>query len=457
MNDDDTAIEAYNKGKSTLVGIESSAMGIKGLIDYQFGEIAKKNNEHDNVVELINSSVDSLKQDGKYNRAIGYLFDLVNYITVNKLQDSPKAYTDQIDQLTKKYVKDKNDKKRYSADLSMVKGKFHKISNRNDAAKEFENAAKEFSSLKMYKEHAESLVEWAELVRNSSIKKTEKILKVAIESAKKGESERVKGLALVSQAKVKRILNELDEAQSLEKEGFEALDNSEDKEEAGTYYAEMSRIIAMTSSNDNQLTAAIEYATKASKLFDEIDHKYGKTVALFMQGVNRLAKGYIKEGLSMIKLTTINLTRLKRTEQVEYLNTHASHLVNVLTSDSENGDILSILEKQAETLHPLETGSLYHLASIIKFHTNKNEGVNLINQSVKILEKFVKKNADYRLFYDIAKQRADKFNQEGGSVASSTASPTTETSVSTEAPTTETTPAAQPKFKKKGGPSLSKE
>ncbi|OLS21157.1 MAG: hypothetical protein HeimC2_34550 [Candidatus Heimdallarchaeota archaeon LC_2] len=457
LDDVDAAVEAYNKSKSTLVGIESSAMGIKGLLDYQFGEIAKKYREHDNVVQLINSSVSNLKEGGFYNTAITYLFDLVNYITINKLQENPLTYADQIDQLTKKSIKDKNDKKKYSAELSMLKGNFFRTSNRNDAAKEFENAAKEFSSLKLYKNHAESLVQWAELVRNGSLKKSEKILKIAIESAKKGNSDREIGFALLSLAKVKRILNELDEAKSLEKEGFDTLNKSGCNEECGTYYIEISRIIALTSTNDNELSIAIEYATKASKLFDEIEHKYGKTVSLFMQGLSRIAKGYVQEGLSMIKLTTINLNRLKKNDQVEYLNTHASHLVNALTSDTENEDFNTILEKHSENLHPLEKGSLFHLASIIKFHQDANEGIHLINNSLNLLEKYVKKNKDYQIYYDIAKERAEKLSQEAVGVSSNSIEATSGSfSMQTPSEGISKQEIAQPKFKKRGGPNLGK-
>jgi tetratricopeptide (TPR) repeat protein len=449
------AIDAYNRAKSSLVGIESVSKGIRGLIDYQFAEIAKRYKEHANVIELTNTSVNNLTAGEYYEAAIDYLFDTIDYISVNKLKDDPIKYTDQIDDLIKKSVKDKTAKKKYSAELSLLKGKFYKVSKPRDAAKEFENAAKEFASLKYYHKNAEAQVRWAELVRDYNLKKSEKILKEAISNAKKGDSDKEKGLVLVSLAKVNRILQNLEEAKKLEKEGFELLDKSDDKLEVAEYYTEMSRIIALTSTDDNELKTAVSYATKGSKLFDEIDHRFGKSVALFMQGFNRIAKGF-DEGMSMIKLTTINIGRLRKNDQIEYVNTNAAVLTDVLTIDDKNTNLRDIIDKHQDTLHPLEYASLYHLASLIKYQTNKIEGYQLMGYGLELLEKFVKKNKEFRIYLDVA--RARKENMKGTKEDSDQT-----TSAQSEIPSTPSsdaqvppTPAQQPKVVKKGGPDLSK-
>lgn len=452
LNDVDTAIDSYNKAKSTLVSISDTSYALRGLIDFQFGVIAKYYKEHDNVVELISTSANNLSLGGRHNTAIQNLFDLLDYIEVNKLAADPFTFTDQIDQITRKNIDNKDDKKMFSAELSLVKGKLNKLKNPKNAERDFENAAKEFSKLKLYDKHSESQVLWAELIRNDSFRKSEKLLKGAVESAKKGDEKRVLGLALVSLAKNKRITKELDEAKSLEKEGFELLESSNNKLETAEYYVEMSRIIALTSTNDNELKTGVDYATKASKLFDEIDHKYGKTVALFMQGFNRVAKGF-QEGLSMVKLTFINLKRLRKNDQIVPINSIASYLVDSLNT-GEGDEVVPILDNTSQDLHPLEEGSLYHLAGVLRYQTSKEEGMKLINQSLNYLEKYVKKNKEFRLLLDVAKERAQNMQQD--TPISSEQKQPSGASTPTSPATAPKPDAKQPKIKTKGGPNLSK-
>ncbi|MCE7735386.1 MAG: hypothetical protein GPJ54_10945 [Candidatus Heimdallarchaeota archaeon] len=450
LNDTEAAIDSYNKAKSSLATMSDTSYGLRGLIDFQFGAIAKYYKEHDNVVELISTSAHNLSLGGRHSTAIQNLFDLLDYIEINKLDADPLTYIEQIDQITNKNIDNKDDKKIFAAELSLVKGKLFKLKDSNAAAREFENAAKEFSKIKSYNKHSEAQVQWAELIRNDSLKKSEKLLKEAVDSAKKGDTKRVLGLALVSLAKNKRISKELDEAKRLEKEGFEILDSSNNKLETAEYYVEMSRIIALTSTNDNELKTAVDYATKASKLFDDIDHKYGKTVALFMQGFNRIAKGF-QEGLSMIKLTYINLKRLRKNNQIIPFNSNASYLVDSLTS-GEGDDVIPVFENISQDLHPLEEGSLYHLAGVLYYQTNKEEGMKLINQSLKYLEKFVKKNKEFSLFLDTARERAQNMQQD-----MPTSSSQENSNVSPAAVTAPKSDVKQPKMKTKGGPNLSKE
>ncbi|MFV2014095.1 MAG: hypothetical protein ACC656_01585, partial [Candidatus Heimdallarchaeota archaeon] len=432
----------------------TTSFGIRGLINYQFGEIAKYYREHENVLELIGTSVMNLNQGGRYSTAIEHLFDILDYIDTNKLETDPFTYTKQIDQIISKNISSKEDKRKYAAELSFVKGKLLKSSKPNDAEKEFENAAKEFSKLELFNKHAEAQVEWAELVRNQSLKKSEKLLKEAIESARRGTSQRELGLAQISLAKNNRISAKLNEAKVLEKNGFEVLEASGNKLETAEYYVEMSRIIALTSTNENELKTAVEYATKASKLFDEIDHKYGKTVALFMQGFNRVAKGF-REGLSMIKLTSINLKRLRKNDQIEYINSNATYLVDSLATDSDE-EVIPVLENTTKNLHPLEEGNLYHLAGILRYQTNNDEGLKLINESIDILKKFVKKNKEYRIFLDVATERAQSMQQSvsGSSQMENKGASTTITDSTQSAGLK--SGVKQPKMKTKGGPDLSK-
>jgi hypothetical protein len=87
--------------------------------------------------------------------------------------------------------------------------------------------------------------------------------------------------------------------------------------------------------------------------------------------------------------------------------------------------------------------------------------MNLMNQSLKLLEKFVKKNKEFRIFLDVAQERST--TMQGGAPAASTQQTTQSTAPpatsppaaappSTDAPST----VPQPKMKKKGGPDLSK-
>jgi tetratricopeptide (TPR) repeat protein len=452
LNDIDTAIDSYNKARSTLANMSDTSYALNGLIDYQFGAIAKYYKEHDKVVELISTSANNLSLGGRHGTAIKNLFDLLDYIEVNKIDADPFTFTDQIDQITRKKIDDKDDRKVFSAELSLVKGKLNKLKNPKDAKRDFENAAKEFSKLKLYNKHSEAQVLWAELIRNDSFKKSEKLLKEAVEIAKKGDVKRVLGLAQVSFAKNKRIIKELDEAKSLEKEGFELLDNSDNKLETAEYYLEMSRVIALTSTNDNELKTGVDYATKASKLFDEIDHKYGKTVALFMQGFNRVAKGF-QEGLSTVKLTFINLKRLRKNDQIVAINSNASYLVNSLNT-GEGDEVIPMLENTSQDLHPLEEGSLYHLAGVLRYQTSKEEGIKLITQSLKYLEKYVKKNKEFRLLLDVAEERAQNMQQD--MPISSEQQQTSEATTPASPPIVPKPNAKQSKIKTKGGPDLGK-
>jgi hypothetical protein len=178
-----------------------------------------------------------------------------------------------------------------------------------------------------------------------------------------------------------------------------------------------------------------------------------------MQGFSRIAKGF-DEGMSMIKLTTININRLRKNDQIEYINTNAAVLTDVLTIDQEGTNLSSTIDTHSENLHPLEQASLYHLASLVRYQTDKGEGLKLMDHGLKLLEKFVKKNKEYRVYLDVARERAQKMSQEGGSVDQTSSSTSTTTSVvsSTPPPSTAGPPpeVKQPKVVKKGGPDLGK-
>ncbi|MHA2402141.1 MAG: hypothetical protein ACXADH_04040 [Candidatus Kariarchaeaceae archaeon] len=370
---------------NSLKGDSSTSIALTAEIEFHYYQLTLKEGDHERVIHHINLSINNYQLSGNPERAVTLLFDLLDYTWANNLQIDTFALIDKIETIIKKEVRDKKFKERSTAEINFRLGYLQSLSNEKDAENRLKKVAKQFSKLKLPEQEARAVIELARLESKRSPKDAEEIIRQAVSITRANELEDELGMALINLAMIRRIRGYHDDAKDSEDEALDILNASHDQFLLARTYVEAARMILLTTAEEEHLDIANDYTLRAGTVYNDLDSKYGKALATFLQGLIKISSGFAQDGISAITLTKINVKRLIKSNKTERIDSLLQNVLEIIIDESSFVKIPRRVETNFGHLGRLDQAFICYLLGIIVSPDNEQEGKELYQKGLILL------------------------------------------------------------------------
>ena len=401
LNNLDDAMQAYDNANKKLLGKDTITVEILGFLHYQLSRIAQYKEEHDLAIGELISSTEYYKAANNHQKALSNLFHIIYYDLRNNTGLEIETYLKKIDFSIHK-LRDKTDKNRNIAELSLYRGLIS--NNEKKVRNELFNAIKLFAKLGMYDKCTYSTVELSKMEATCSLKQALKVANEAINYSDNSNSNLEKGRAILNLCAIKRMMNDNQDLETLEKQGFDLLAKTPCFDAANILLDLVTTIILSTNSSI-ELFKANTYVRLAFDMFNELSIKNGKIACKLIEGIANIVSES-SEGASKVSLSLINLRRMCKNSYITNLKCEFNNVILLLISDIP---IVENLKKNYSDFPVFTQMLLYQLLGIIRYLEDRGDGITLLTQSNELMEKMVKNNKEFQVLLDVSRDRVSKY------------------------------------------------
>lgn len=401
LNNLNEAMEAYDNANKKLLGNSRITVELMGFLDYQLSRMAQHKEDHTEGINKLISSTEHYISVNNHQKALSNLFHILQYDMRNSTNLDVEEYLKKIESSSNK-LKDKKEKNRNLAELSLYKALLGK--NEKRKKNELFNAIKLFAKLDMYDKCTIATIELSKMELPSSLKNASKAAYEAIKYSEKSDSNIEMGRALLNLSIIKRMQNDYQDLDELEKKGYDFL-TKEHSIEAAEILLDLSTTIIISSKSSLELFKAVIYAQLAFNIFNEMSIKIGKIASKIIEGITNEVSDS-SDGPSKLSLSLITLKRSMKSQFNSNLNCDINYVMRILMGEMPVSDNLKIHYSE---LPLLTQSTLYQLLGIIRHTEDINEGLALMTRSNQLIEQLVQKNKEFQVILDVNRERVSKY------------------------------------------------